>query len=772
MKKIVGLILAVITLFAGGLLIYSWQSQFTTAEQDFESGKKSFAEAKYDQAAIQLLNAVSKDDHHRDARFTLALALASQGNGPAAVKQLLALLEYYPDDVPAKLQLGTFYLAAGAGNFENFRQAQATAEEILAKDPRNIDALILLSNALAGREDLKSAEEQLRKVLEIAPKNLTAYVNLANLMIKQKRLAEAEKTLLEAKAIEPGNRYVLISLVTLYLSEKKNENADSTLQELLASNPSDRGVYSEVGKTYVRMGRVDVAERIFAEAQKKLPADPMPSIELVDLYAGTNRAAAARRLILELETKFPDSLPVAKKVARVFMELEPDRARKEIDRILKADDRDAEGHLLRGALQWQEKQLEPAKTSLDKALVLNASPAETRFFLGQVAVAQENDTAAEMEFNEALRADPSFVPARVALAELLMRGARWADARVQLQRALDAQPNHFNARRLMAGVDAASGDLANAEKKLVALLQEQPSSALSHNQIGLLYARKGTARAAEEHLQKALELDPESATNARSLVEYYIGQKQAGKGIEVLNATVPDSKKNGLHHELVAQALFNLQRFEDAETALRKSIEKEPNRSSAYTALGQVYLKAGKLDKIPAEMDAVLKIDPKAAFAHVLKGFAFQLLGKSAEARQGYLDALDVDPNNVFAANNLAYLLAQEDSDLTTALKWAQNARRLEPASGEVADTLGWVYHKQGNYVLARDQLRFAANKLPNSEVVWYHLGVATLRSGELQEAATALRRSLGMNRDFKDKPLAQKALKEAEDRLRIRQIP
>jgi tetratricopeptide (TPR) repeat protein len=417
--------------------------------------------------------------------------------------------------------------------------------------------------------------------------------------------------------------------------------------------------------------------------------------------------------------------------------------------------------MLEGALQLQEGKLDLAKASLERALSLMGPRAETHFFLGRIAAVQQDDSKAESEFDDALDADASFVPARFALSEVLMRKARWEDARSHLTKTVDAQPTHFEARRLLAGAEAALGRFPSAEKLLLALAAEQPGNVQVQHQLGTLYTRMGSAAKAEPYLQKAFELDPQSTEAVRALTEFYLQQRQGSKAIQTINARVPDARKSGIHYELIAQANFNMERFQEAETALRAALQREPNRSSAYTALGQVYLKAGNLDKIPAQMDELLKVDPRASFAHVLSAFALQLQGKTPDALKRYKTALEIDPNNVFAANNLAYILAQRNEDLETAVKWAQVARKLDPENGAVADTLGWVYYKQGHYGLAREQFRFAVNKLPNSEEIWYHLGISHLKVYEFKEAEAALKRALASNRNFPERAQADSALAE-----------
>jgi len=84
---------------AGGFGYFHWQ-RTQTPQSLFESGKKYYEQKKYQEATIQLMNAVRKDPHHKEAGLLLSHILAASGNLNAAAVQLKSLLEHYPDDPP------------------------------------------------------------------------------------------------------------------------------------------------------------------------------------------------------------------------------------------------------------------------------------------------------------------------------------------------------------------------------------------------------------------------------------------------------------------------------------------------------------------------------------------------------------------------------------------------------------------------------------------------------------------------------------------------
>ena len=164
MKKLFFPVVLAATIILGGVLAYTiWTAKPLTSQAYFESGKKYYDQKKYPEAIIQFLNAVRKDARNRDARYFLSLSYVAQQDIPQAANQLKALLEYYPDDIEANLQLGTVYLIVGKSNPDLFREAQKIAATILTKEPQNVSALILSGNASAGLQDYRSSVSSMKK---------------------------------------------------------------------------------------------------------------------------------------------------------------------------------------------------------------------------------------------------------------------------------------------------------------------------------------------------------------------------------------------------------------------------------------------------------------------------------------------------------------------------------------------------------------------------------------------------------------------------------
>jgi tetratricopeptide (TPR) repeat protein len=356
--------------------------------------------------------------------------------------------------------------------------------------------------------------------------------------------------------------------------------------------------------------------------------------------------------------------------------------------------------------------------------------------------------------------NPNYILARVALGGVFLEQGKRADAQIEVRRVLDADPTNPAARLLQASIDRLEKRFAEADAHLQSLLKEQPSNPEVHQQMALNSVARGRPADAEKSYLRALELQPDSPPRITELVNFYVSQKQPDKAIQRLNA-IPDAKKQAFHYVLLGGVYVQSNKLAEAEAAYNAALEKDPKGGSADAALAALYLRTGRMDEGLKKLDDVIAKNSGNAGAYTTKGMIYQQQGKIVEAKASYNSALKADPNADVAANNLAYVLAEEGQDLQTALTWAQNARKRQPNNPGIADTLGWVHYKLGNHVLARDQLQFAVSAEPGNPVLQYHLGMVYKALNQTREAREALNKAVSSTRDFKEKTLAQAALQE-----------
>jgi Tfp pilus assembly protein PilF len=188
-----------------------------------------------------------------------------------------------------------------------------------------------------------------------------------------------------------------------------------------------------------------------------------------------------------------------------------------------------------------------------------------------------------------------------------------------------------------------------------------------------------------------------------------------------------------------------------AERLLRQVLGLDASNTAAYGMLAQVLVAQGKLDQARAGFDEVYRRNPQDVGAATMAAMILDAQSNGAEARKRYTAILARHPRAGVAANNLAWMMAEEGRDLDEALALARTAVEVMPNRSEALDTLGWVYYRQELPALAIGPFERSIAGDANNPVYHYHFALALARSGETARARRAVGVALQLKPDYTD---------------------
>ena len=183
-----------------------------------------------------------------------------------------------------------------------------------------------------------------------------------------------------------------------------------------------------------------------------------------------------------------------------------------------------------------------------------------------------------------------------------------------------------------------------------------------------------------------------------------------------------------------------------AEQALRRAVSVDPRFTTGYAMLAQLYMQQGRLDEARAEFEGIVERDPSAIGARTMVGMLLEAQGKREEARKSYEATVNGTENAPVAANNLAFIYAEQGTNLDVALQLATSAKQRLPDDPSVDDTLGWIYYKKDMPSLAVRPLQDSLRKRPDAPEVLYHLGMTYAKLGDKVKARETLERALKLD--------------------------
>ena len=340
---------------------------------------------------------------------------------------------------------------------------------------------------------------------------------------------------------------------------------------------------------------------------------------------------------------------------------------------------------------------------------------------------------------------PRAAAAGVELARLHLQ-SNAPDTVALATKAAQANPRSLDARLTLARAQMQQHDYAAARPALEQLARAVPGAAAPQAQLGSLLLMKNDAAGARDAFNRAIALDPFQLEALGGLTALDIRSQHQSEAMARLNALLDRAPKNSGLLMIAAGAYSSANDLAHAEALLLRAIEIDPGLLAAYAMLGRVYLSENRLDAARTQFERVAKEQERPVGALTVLGMIDQIQNRVPEAQQAFERALKADPHAGVAANNLAWIYAENGGSLDMALQLAEIANTALPNQPDVSDTLGWIYYKKNLLPLAITTLQHCLELDPRNATASYHLALAYEKSGNRIEARRMLERYLALD--------------------------
>jgi len=296
--------------------------------------------------AAEVNNEVLKENpKDPDAKSLSATFLLDQGDVNAALTQLQAVVTSSPDNAVAHFQLGRAYLASGRPDgresarqqFERAIQLQPnliqpriglaelqamhgeydaalnTVQTILQRDPGNLNAKIIQSQAYLGQKKFGDSSNLLSGMLKSNPSSPQVYYQMGTQALAEGKPKDAEALFQRAYELQPSNAQSLLGVVDSEIQQGQPDKAMTLLQNEARKAPNRIDIAFLLGTTAKRENKYQEAETYFNQVlnglDKKTKARADLYLQIADCYrmAGNLDTALvnlqkAREILPENET--------------------------------------------------------------------------------------------------------------------------------------------------------------------------------------------------------------------------------------------------------------------------------------------------------------------------------------------------------------------------------------------------------------------------------------------------------------------------------------
>lgn len=245
-----------------------------------------------------------------------------------------------------------------------------------------------------------------------------------------------------------------------------------------------------------------------------------------------------------------------------------------------------------------------------------------------------NSASAEEQAREILRVVPGHPQALLLLGSALRRQGKAADARTVLQPLAASQPKAPMVQFEWGLLLGSQGESREAISALTRAVRLNPKLAGAWRELGDALTLAGDAAAAD----KAYAQHINASVNDRQLLDAataLYGNKLA-IAERLLRAFLKEHPTDVTAIRMLAEAGSRLGRYEDAENLLARCLELAPSFHAARHNYASVLYRENKAQQAIAEINALIKIEPRNPAYLALKAAALGQIGEYGEAVANY----------------------------------------------------------------------------------------------------------------------------------------
>lgn len=730
----------------------------------FLLGKIEFEDKKINQGVKYFNKVLKLSPEHIDARLMLAEMGLLAKEYDYALKNVKEVLDIQPGNVKAQIIEGFILTSTGKKP-----QARGIAEKLLAGGHNDPDLYIILASTYSWENEKQLIEDIYKQGLSKNAESGRLLRALINLFISEKRNEEAVHLFENLIEKEPDTVLHQFSLAQLYWSMGRPSDAEQIIDKISAAGHEKEEVTLLSANFYTMNKMYDSAERILLDALKQKPENFKYRFALSDLYVmqGKNQEAIKtleQQLLLNKDKKSPNILKTQNVLARIYLALgDNDKALEYVEKVIAANQQDREAHFTKGKIFLTQGEGDKAVTEFRLIITENPQFIEGHLRLAEAHVINKSYEQAIDGLQQALEmnAGSKEILRGLALVFLLKEDKKAAET--QLRKILELYPEDVQTHLDLADLFSAQGEFAAAEFGYNNLATLVPTSPTPYLRLSRLLWRDGRKQEAVSVLEGAQKVNNTSSQEIFSaLVQLYIQQEQFDKASERCLQKQQDDPDNPFYYYMMGQVYTAYKKYESAEEEFNKAIALAPLWPAPQNGIAGLYYIQGKTGEAINKLEEVVAKEPENQGNYVTLALLYEKQGNYVKAIQTYERTLAINPENWVIANNLSYMLMDYQTDKSSmekALELAEKARRLRPQSVEVADTLSWAYFKNENFTKALTIIEEAFPIPPENPTMLFHRGAILYKNGKIAEAKESVLRSLEGEEDFNGRKEAESLL-------------
>ncbi|MFM2448394.1 MAG: system TPR-repeat protein PrsT [Pseudomonadota bacterium] len=472
------------------------------------------------------LQNIAESDKGTTANLALISALMRRNELDRALKAIDDLEKKQPDNPLAANLRGRVHLAR-----RDVAAARQSFEKALTIDPVFFPAASSLAAMDLADKKPDNAQKRFESMLARDPKNAQALLALAGMKAgsgaTKEEIAASLKKVIDTVPDQVAPRLVLIDH---YLGVKEFKQAAVVAQETSTKFPERVEVLEALGRAQLASGELNQASKTFNTLATMQPQSPIPHVRLAEVSMADQKADSAAQSLKRALAITPDLLVAQNGLIR--LDSNAGRVKEALamtKTVQKQRPNEAVGYLLEGDIEARRKSWDAAAAAYREGL-RKAPTAELATKLHSVFRAAGKTGEADKFAASWIKERPNDVAFEFYLGDVAVVSKDYPVAEAKYKRVLQVQPDNPTALNNLAWVSSKlkrDGALAFAEKAN-SLRPNQPAFL---DTLAMLQSEAGQHAKAIETQKKALSFRPDDSILRLGLARIYVaaGEKALAK---------------------------------------------------------------------------------------------------------------------------------------------------------------------------------------------------------------------------------------------------
>ncbi|HYE23637.1 MAG TPA: tetratricopeptide repeat protein, partial [Clostridia bacterium] len=514
-------------------------------------------------------------------------------------------------------------IQGGSQSQEILKRAILQYEQIVGLDPKSVEDHLLLGRLYRLNNQGAKAEQEFKQAVQLEPNSEEAVTTLSYLYIEEGDTSRA-LAILEAVPEAERTARVYSALGFTYEQKKDYKNAIAAFQKAVEQDKDNLDAVRGLAQNLMSDGQIEAALAQYQMIAEADPQDAQSYQRMAEIYRRDGKFDQALESLKKAQAIVPDSLEVPYNMAVIYEGMGRfDEASQILQDLLKRSEK-ADGTYTTAERNNRAIFIERLGSIYRQQ---NKTQASVDAFRKMLPLGEENAVRAYQEMIETYRS-----------------AKQWQQATAIAQEAAQKMPNDRGLQMVLAGQEADTGKPDEAIARVRAMLKGTPEDREVWITLAQMYSRLRRWKEAEEAIGQALKLstkpDEKSYTmfvaasmyerqkkydqaedyfrkilaedQRNAMVLNYLGYMLADRGTRLEEAlgyirkAVQLDPQNGAYLDSLGWAYFKLGKYEDAEQALRKAVERMGTDPTVHDHLADLYLKTGRLKQAVAHWERAL----------------------------------------------------------------------------------------------------------------------------------------------------------------------